>query len=510
MQPTRRVASTLSLAALFATLSLAQLGNASSSSAHARSAAPSLASAQQKRASMSIPFVPNGGQWDSRAAFAAQTFAGTLFVTTEGQLVYSLPGRVVGADFAALPRGGGKPSDAKSSPTTRTPGWALTETLVDARGQARLMTQSSLKDPAGDRPMDGKVSYATAQNTGSLNTYERVNLGEMYPGINVQLRAAHSNAGNNVEKIFTVAPQHDPKQIRIKLAGAEKLEINGKGELIAHTGNGPVAFTAPIAFQEIDQGERVMVDVAYQLVGTDAAALPHPVGADAAALSGARPSDAKSSPTDRATTYTFTLGAYDTTRPLVIDPLLASTYLGGTGEEQINAIAVHPHSGQVYVAGETESQSFPQAAYVTGAVGSELCIATQPGVCVTPYVGCASPCFSTGWFPGPWDFLSGDYIAVRHTSAASGTSETKLIISGSAYPFRSSTGNANIACSLDMNGDNVLTATVEGLILVRAMLGFGGNAAVAGTGITPFAWENTLRPALNQHCGTNFPFTPIL
>ena len=61
-----------------------------------------------------------------------------------------------------------------------------------------------------------------------------------------------------------------------------------------------------------------------------------------------------------------------------------------------------------------------QTAYVTNAVGSEFCIATQPGVCVTPYVGCASPCFSTGWFSGSWDFLSGDYVAVRHTSANPG------------------------------------------------------------------------------------------
>jgi hypothetical protein len=367
-------------------------GSASMAYGMGAAAPPTLATAQQKLAAMSVPFVPNAGQWDSRAAFATQTFAGTLFVTTDGALVYSLPGKLidvgadlaalgnratpsrrlqptvgadsaalgratvgadsaalvratVGADLAALP--GREPSDAKSSPTSRTPGWALTETLVDAKGQPRSMRQSTLKAPAGYRPMEGKVSYATTQHTENLNTYERVNLGDMYPGINVQLRATHTKAGGNVEKIFTVAPKYDPKQIQIKLAGAQKLEINGKGELIAHTGNGPVAFTAPIAFQENDQGERVTVDVAYQLVGADLAALP-----------GAPPSDAKSSPT---TTYTFTLGDYDTTRPLVIDPLLASTYLGGGGYDQINAIAVHPHTGQVYVAGETDSLSFPQS-----------------------------------------------------------------------------------------------------------------------------------------------------
>ena len=49
--------------------------------------------ARQQMATLSVPFVPNAGQWDPRAAFAVHTFAGTLFVTTDGQLVYSLPGK---------------------------------------------------------------------------------------------------------------------------------------------------------------------------------------------------------------------------------------------------------------------------------------------------------------------------------------------------------------------------------------------------------------------------------
>ena len=85
-------------------------------------------------------------------------------------------------------------------------GWVLSETLVDANGHVRTMRQSTLKAPAGYRPLEGKVSYAIGtdptQHAANLNTYERVKLGDMYPGISVKLRAT----GNNVEKIFTVAP----------------------------------------------------------------------------------------------------------------------------------------------------------------------------------------------------------------------------------------------------------------------------------------------------------------
>jgi|JI10StandDraft_1071094.scaffolds.fasta_scaffold17548_5 hypothetical protein len=306
----------------------------------AQAAPTALASAQEKLASMSVPFVPNAGQWDKRAAFAAQTFAGTLFVTTEGQIVYSLPGKPIvdgpqdstlsSSSLSKRHRSNAKRHLALDTEpgVERTPGWVLSETFVDTKGEPRAMRQSSLTAPAGYRPMQGNVSYVIgnqpSKHSYNLNTYERVNLGDMYPGVNVQLRAT----GNNVEKIFTVAPQQDPNQIQIKLAGANKLEIGTSGELIAHTENGPVTFTAPIAFQETASGERMSVQVTYTL-------------------------DAAQS------RYGFTLGSYDRSQPLVIDPLLQSTYLGGNWTDVAFALAIHPTTGEIYVAGDTQSTNFP-------------------------------------------------------------------------------------------------------------------------------------------------------
>ena len=59
------------------------------------------------------------------------------------------------------------------------------------------------------------------------------------------------------------------------------------------------------------------------------------------------------------------------------------------------------------------------------------------------------------------------------------------------------------ACNLDMDGDNALTATKEGLVLLRAMLGFTGANTTTGTGITATQWANA-RPLINSNCGTNF------
>ena len=97
----------------------------------------------QKLARMSVPFVPNHGQWDRQDAFAAQTFAGTLFVTSEGKLVYSLPGKPV-ADEVSTPAQQRPSSDERN--TEHTPGWVLTETFVDAKRQAIIAA------PTGYRP----------------------------------------------------------------------------------------------------------------------------------------------------------------------------------------------------------------------------------------------------------------------------------------------------------------------------------------------------------------------
>ena len=58
-------------------------------------------------------------------------------------------------------------------------------------------------------------------------------------------------------------------------------------------------------------------------------------------------------------------------------------------------------------------------------------------------------------------------------------------------------------CNLDMDGDSALNGMKEGLVLLRAMLGFTGAATTAGTGISVSQW-NTARPLINANCGTNF------
>ena len=174
-------------------------------------------------------------------------------------------------------------------------------------------------------PSPTSVNYFQGKDKHNWKTdipsYNRISLGEVYDGIGVTLQVQ----GNTVEKLFNVMPQKDPKQIQIKLDGCEELVINEGGELEARTDIGTVIFTKPVAFQKINDKKK-NVSVAYTIKEKN--------------------------------TYGFQIGNYDPTTPLIIDPLLAATFIGGESHEALSAITTDAN-GNVYVSGTTMSIDYP-------------------------------------------------------------------------------------------------------------------------------------------------------
>ena len=270
----------------------------------------------KKIAGIRIPFVENKGQvGDESVRYYARTLGGTLFVTESGELVYSLPLREKSEnrnrDFSRWVVDHRNEIDAVS-----VKGVSLKETLLGA----------SVKKINGLGMSSSKINFFNGDDLSrwqdGLSSYEVVSLGEVYPGIELVLKAY----GNNVEKLFTVKPHSDPRIIRINIEGAKAVEIAANGELEITTDMGLVGFTKPVAFQEIG-GKRVDVPVQYALQKANA-------------------------------TYSFNVSNYDRTRDLFIDPLLASTFLGKASYEMAQAIALDA-AGNVYVTGFTNSSDFP-------------------------------------------------------------------------------------------------------------------------------------------------------
>jgi hypothetical protein len=304
--------------ARIALLALAAILLASGAHATTPPAAPELPAVQGALAGLAVPFEQNTGQFEPEVAYLAKTFAGAVFVTRDGRLVYSLPGKAIeaAADDAATE----SRLMRRQRPAERGPGWALEERLLDARPLA----------PQGTTPAVTHVTRFTPKGTFQAETWQGVRLGEAWAGIEVELAAR----GRNFEKLFHVAPGADPERIRVGLRGAEGVHVAADGRLIVATGNGEIAYTAPLAWQEIG-GERQPVAVRYALLAPEEGA----------------PESA----------YGFSLGAYDRRHPLTIDPLIQSTYLGGSASDFVYALALAA-DGDVLVGGHALSTDLPGTA----------------------------------------------------------------------------------------------------------------------------------------------------
>jgi hypothetical protein len=148
----------------------------------------------------------------------------------------------------------------------------------------------------------------------NVANYGRVALREVYPGIDLIF---YGNE-RQLEYDWVVAPGADPKQIRVRCEGADPVRKNADGDLVL---SASLRQKKPLIRQE---GRRI--EGGYVVHGREVA---------------------------------FQVARYDATRPLVIDPVLVySTYLGGSGNDQGNGIAVDG-AGNAYVTGTTASTNFP-------------------------------------------------------------------------------------------------------------------------------------------------------
>jgi len=192
---------------------------------------------------------------------------------------------------------------------------------------------NSKPEIAGVGKLPGRIDYFIGSDPNKWRTnvpsYGQVAYHDLYPGVD----ATFYGNQRQIEYDFVVAPGADPKQIALNIEGARSLKLDRAGNLVMRISGGEVELRKPILYQELN-GERHEVEGNYALTDRD-----H---------------------------VRFSVGEYDRTTPLVIDPVLSySTYLGGGAGHNIffapdggYAIAVDSN-GDAFVTGETSSTSFP-------------------------------------------------------------------------------------------------------------------------------------------------------
>ena len=194
------------------------------------------------------------------------------------------------------------------------------------RLRMRLTGARSEAKAEGAEALPGRVNYLVGREPSQwrrgIATFGRVRYRAVYPGIDLDW---YGNDGR-LEYDFLVAPGADPSRIALRFDGVNKARVDLMGNLLLHIagpgGSMELRQKPPLAYQEID-GRRKRVVARYQRRG------------------------------DRE--IAFTLGDYDRTRPLVIDPVLEfSSYFGGAGNDLARAVALDS-DGNIVIAGATTS-----------------------------------------------------------------------------------------------------------------------------------------------------------
>jgi uncharacterized repeat protein (TIGR01451 family) len=253
-----------------------------------------------------LAFEENRGQSDARVKFLARGKGHTLFLTKDEAVL-------------ALRK---KRSSVVSSPLSV----KSTESAAEAILRMKFSGADLNAQISGQEPLPGKIYYADAKSKGPLTgnaTFRRVKYSGIYPGID----AVYYGNDRQLEFDFEVAPGADPTQIQLSLSGAQGIALEKNGDLSLRLGGEEIRLRKPAIYQKA--GGRKQEIEGYFLLENDS-------------------------------TVRFALGAYDPTRPLVIDPAIVyATYLGSPQDEKIVAIEANA-AREVYVFGSTlDPATFP-------------------------------------------------------------------------------------------------------------------------------------------------------
>jgi hypothetical protein len=316
----------------------------------------------------------------------------------------------------------------------------------------RLSGAKADVEPVGLEPLQGIVNYMVGSDPARWHTnvpnFGRVQYAGVYPGVDL----VYYGNGQRLEYDFQVAAGANPGAIRLRFEGTRRLRLDESGNLEIEAANGQIAFHAPVVYQVMD-GKRRTVRGRFRLLADN--------------------------------TVGFTLGAYDRSQPLTIDPTLVySTYLGGSNSDTIAAIAVDG-SGNSYLTGYTFSTDFPvtpgayettdkdlkSSVFVTklNSSGSALIYSTYLSGTGGPSGGdsgqsiavdAAGDAYVTGYtYSSDFPATTGAYQTKNNGAAASGTNSfvTKLNPTGTGLLYSTflggSVGDYATSIAIDTAGD---------------------------------------------------------
>jgi len=424
-----------------------------------------------------LSFEPNQGQTGSQVKFLSRGNGFGLYLTAQ-EAVLSLHKPVL----AGEPRNQQR-SHLALSPDLKESAADPVETeavqhATDSWDIVRMQLAGAnpLARTEGEERLPGTANYFLGNDPAkwhaNIPTFTRVRYREVYPGVDL----VYYGNQRQLEYDFILAPGARGEAIRLRFEGAKTLKLDAHGNLEVAANNGSIAFHKPEIYQLV-RGERTPVEGGFTLLAGK--------------------------------TVGFSLGAYDRSKPLVIDPILAySSYLGGNDQDYIVALA-SDSSGAAYVTGLTWSLNFPLTPGALQAVN----YATGANQVSTAFVSKFNPSgtaleystFLGGDALGQRPHLQGDYghaIAVDSYGQAYVTGYTfsaNFPITANAVQKSNIPANSGLATGFVSKLNSTGTALVYSTFL-------GGNILDEPFGITVDASGNAYIAGVTF--STTFPVTP--
>ncbi len=286
-----------------------------------------------------LSFEANHGQTDSQVKFLARGSGYTMFLTsTKAVLSLRQP----------------QNNQSKISHQNKLKHEDIEKTKTEVL-RMQLVNASPAQQVTGLDELPGKSSYFIGNDSKNWHTnipnYAKVKYQNIYTGIDL----IYYGSQQQLEYDFVVAPGADPTDIKLAFGGSDTIDVDSHGDLVVRIAKGEIRLQKPHVYQRIG-GIRQDVPGSFTLFSNPAGGTAQQVG--------------------------FHVDAYNTTLPLVIDPVLDySTYLGGSGSEFANGIAVDSDLN-AYVVGRTQSVNFPTTTAIpevthSGVLGSSEAFVTK-------------------------------------------------------------------------------------------------------------------------------------